>query len=451
MLKIIEKQKNYFNTHATLSVGFRVLQLRRLKLQISAYYDQILTAFKKDLNKKEFDVVSTELGLVMDELNFMIKHLKGFAKPKRVHTSIFNFPSHGYKIREPYGCVLIASPWNYPFQLTMIPVIAAIAGGNTLVVKPSRSTPNVTNVIKKMLSIFDEEYVYVVTKEDEIAELFDSRFDFIFYTGSTTKAKELMEKQGKYLTPMILELGGKSPCVVDSDANIDLSAKRIVWGKFLNAGQTCVAPDYVLLHSSIKDEWLEAAKKYTQKFFYDGEELSGDFVKVVSKTALDRLQSYIDPKKIYFGGKAHGQILEPTILVDVKKEDPVMQQEIFGPIMPVLEFNDFEEELKKLANEEHPLAFYYFGNNKDKIEKAKIFLGYGGGAINDTIMHLSEKNLPFGGFGNSGMGSYHGKQSFLSFTHEKSVLVKSNRFDINLKYPPATARKTRIIKRIFKI
>ncbi len=451
MLNIIEKQKNYYNTHATLSVSFRVLQLKRLRLQVKAYYDQIITAFAKDLNKKEFDVVVTEIGMVMMEINHMIKHLKGFAKPKKVHTSILNFPSKGLKIREPYGCVLIASPWNYPFQLTMIPVISAIAGGNTLVVKPSRSTPNVTNVIKKMLSIFDEEYVYVVLKEDEINELFDSRFDFIFYTGSLNKARELMEKQAKFLTPMILELGGKSPCVVDSDANVDLSAKRIVWGKFLNAGQTCVAPDYVLLHSSIKEQWLESAKKYIQKFYYEGEELSNDFVKIVNKSALERLQSLIDPKKTFFGGKAYGQVLEPTILIDVKKEDPVMQEEIFGPIMPVIEFTEFEEELKKLAKEEHPLAFYYFGNDRDKIEKAKIFLGYGGGAINDTVMHLSEKNLPFGGFGNSGMGSYHGKQSFLSFTHEKSILMKSNKFDLNLKYPPATQRKTNFIKKFFRI
>ncbi|NCB48172.1 MAG: aldehyde dehydrogenase family protein [Clostridia bacterium] len=451
MFNIIEKQKNYFNTHATLSVSFRVLQLKRLRLQIKAYYDQIITAFAKDLNKKEFDVVVTEIGLVMMELNYMIRHLKSFAKPKRVQTSLLNFPSKGIKIREPYGCVLVASPWNYPFQLTMIPVISAIAGGNTLVVKPSRSTPNVTNVIKKMLSIYDEEYVHVVTKEDEINQLFDSRFDFIFYTGSLNKARELMEKQAKFLTPMILELGGKSPCIVDSDANVDLSAKRIVWGKFLNAGQTCVAPDYILIHSSIKDQWLESAKKYIEKFYYEGEELSNDFVKIVNKPALERLQSLIDPKKIYFGGKTYGQVLEPTILIDVKKDDAVMQEEIFGPIMPIIEFTDFEEELKKLANMEHPLAFYYFGNDKDKIEKAKMFLSFGGGAINDTVMHLSEKNLPFGGLGNSGMGSYHGKQSFLSFTHEKSVLMKSNKFDLNLKYPPANQRRTNFLKKFFRI
>lgn len=451
MLRIVEKQKAYFHSHATLSISFRTLQLKRLRLQISAYYDQILTAFTKDLNKKEFEVVTTEIGLVMREINFFIKNLKKMAKPKKVRTSLLNFPSKAIRIREPYGTVLIASPWNYPFQLTMLPVIAAIAGGNTLIVKPSRSTPNVTNVIKKMLSIFDDEYVYVVTKEDEISQIFDTKFDFIFYTGSTNKAKELMEKQSKHLTPMILELGGKSPCIVDSDANIDLSAKRIIWGKFLNAGQTCVAPDYLLLHTAIKDQWLEAAKKYLQKFFYDGEVLSTDFVKIVNKSSLERLQKLIIPKKVFFGGKAHGQVLEPTILTDVKREDPVMQEEIFGPILPIIEFTDFEEELKILANASHSLAFYYFGKDKEKIEKAKWFLRYGGGCINDTIMHLSEKDLPFGGFGESGMGSYHGKQSFLSFTHEKSILMKSNKLDVNLKYPPATPRKTKFLKRFFKI
>ncbi len=451
MINIIEKQKNYFNTHATLNVNFRTLQLKRLRLQIKAYYDQILTAFSKDLNKKEFDVVSTEIGVVMNELNFMIRNLSSFCAPKRAHTSLINFPSKAVKIREPYGCVFIASPWNYPFQLTMLPVIAAIAGGNTLVVKPSRSTPNVTNVIKKMLSIFDDEYVYVVTKEDEIAGLFDANFDFIFYTGSVKKAKELMEKQAKFLTPMILELGGKSPCIVDADANIDLSAKRVVWGKFLNAGQTCVAPDYVLVHSSIKEQWLESVKKYTQKFYYDGEELSGDFVKIINKSSLERLQKLIDPKRVFFGGKSHGNTLEPTILVDIKPEDSVMQEEIFGPILPVLTFENFEEELKKLSAKPSPLAFYYFGREKDKIEKAKMFLRYGGGCINDTVMHVAEHNLPFGGFGESGMGNYHGKQSFDAFTHEKSVLLKSTKLDLNLKYPPANSSKTKFIKKIFKL
>ena len=449
--EIIEKQRKYFSSHETYDINFRILQLKRLKLQINAYYGQILSAFEQDLNKKEFDVVTTEVGLVMSEINYMIKHLKKLAKPKKVRTSIINFPSKGYKVYDPYGVVLIASPWNYPFQLTMSPLVGAIAGGNTVVIKPSRSTPNVTQVIKKIISVFDEEYICVITKEEDINEIFNTKFDFIFYTGSYTKAQELLAAQANHLTPMVLELGGKSPCIVDKDAKVDLSAKRIVWGKFLNAGQTCVAPDYVLVHSSIKDEWLESAKKYINKFFYNGDEVSDDFVKVINKKSLERLQGLIDPNKLYFGGKCRGQIMEPTILNNVTRDDLVMQDEIFGPIMPVLEFDDLDKELQTINELDHPLAFYYFGEDKENIEKVKLFSQFGGGCINDVIMHLTEKNLPFGGVGRSGSGLYHGKQSFYTFTHQKSIMQKSTKMDINIKYPPATKGKIKITKSIFKV
>lgn len=451
MLEIIEKQRKYFNTHETIDVNFRILQLKRLKLQISAYYNQLLSAFEKDLNKKEFDVITTELGLVFNEINYMVKHLKKLAKPKKVRTSIINFPSKGYKIYEPYGVCLIASPWNYPLQLTMIPLIGAIAGGNTAIVKPSRSTPNVTNVIKKILSVYDDNYIYVVTKEEEINQIFESKFDFIFYTGSKVKASELMQSQSKFLTPMILELGGKSPCIVDSDAKVDLSAKRIVWGKFLNAGQTCVAPDYVLVHSSIKDLFLESVQKYIKKFYYSNEELNDDFVKIINKSSLERLQNLIIPEKLFFGGKVEKQVLEPTVLINVTREDEVMKQEIFGPILPIIEFEDLDKELEIINNLESPLALYYFGSNKENFEKIKSFCKYGGGCINEVVMHFTEKNLPFGGVGESGLGSYHGAKSFYSFTHEKSVLKKSTKLDIGLKYPPASKRKKSLAKKIFKI
>ena len=287
--KIVARQRKFFETNKTLDVNFRLLQLKRLRLQIKAYYDQICSAFRQDLNKLEFDVVLTELGIVMKELNYTISNLIRLAKPKKVRTSLANFPSKGYVLRDPYGVVMIASPWNYPLQLTLVPLIGAIAGGNTAIVKPSRNTPNITKVIKKMLSIFDEDYVYIVTNEEEISDIFDTKFDFIFYTGSPKKAREIAEKQAKYLTPMILELGGKSPCIVDKDANIDLSAKRVVWGKFLNAGQTCVAPDYVLVHSEIKDKFVESAKKWIGKFYYEHhldaqkEEFLPTFVKIVKK------------------------------------------------------------------------------------------------------------------------------------------------------------------------
>ena len=450
MLEILEKQKEFYKTKTTLDVNFRILQLKRLKMQINAYYEQICVAFKKDLNKNEFDVVSTELGMVMNELNYMIKNLKRLSRPKRVLTSLINFPSKGYKIYDPYGSVLVASPWNYPLQLTLIPVIGAMAGGNTVVVKPSRNTPNVTQVIKKIFDIFDDNYVYVVTKEEEINLLFDEKFDFIFYTGSPNKAKELMEKQSKFLTPMILELGGKSPCIIDSDADIETSAKRVVWGKFLNAGQTCVAPDYILLNSSIKDVWLEKAKEYIEKFYYIDGNLSDDFVKIINQKNLDRLVGLIDKNKIYFGGNTFKDKLEPTILTGVTREDKIMQEEIFGPIMPVVEFDDLNQELKIIEDMEKPLAFYYFGSDKEKIEKIKNSCRFGGGCINDVIMHLTEERLPFGGVGNSGMGSYHGKKTFYAFTHEKSVLQK-NKFEMDLKYPPQDNKKLKFLKKFLRI
>lgn len=452
MLKdIVEKQKKYFLTRETYDVGFRILQLKRLKLQIDAYYNQILSAFEKDLNKHEFDVVLTEVGLVVSEINYMIKHLKKLAKPRKVRTSLMNFPAKGYKVYDPYGVVLIASPWNYPFLLTMQPLVGAIAGGNTVVIKPSRSTPHVTEVIKKIISVFDESYITVVTKEEDINAIFSTKFDFIFYTGSYLKAQELVTNQANNLTPMILELGGKSPCIVDQDANVDLSAKRIAWGKFLNAGQTCVAPDYVLVHSTIKDSFLESLKKYIIKFYYEGDEVSDTFVKVINKTSLERLQTLIDPNKLYFGGKCKGLILEPTILNGVTREDLIMQDEIFGPVLPILEFEDLDKELHTINNLDHPLAFYYFGEDKERIEKIKNFSEFGGGCINDVIMHLTEKNLPFGGVGKSGMGNYHGAESFYAFTHCKSVLKKSTKMDIGIKYPPSTKRKLKFIKRFFKV
>ncbi len=452
MLEILEKQKKFFKTNTTLSVKFRLTQLKRLKTQLYAYHDRICKAFKKDLNKNEYDVVSTEIGLVMNEINTAIKHLKHWAKPKRVWSSIINFPAKAYKHYDPYGCVLVAAPWNYPFQLTMIPVIGAIAGGNTVVVKPSRSTPNVTEIIKKIFNIFDDDYVYIVTKDEEIEQLFDQPFDFIFYTGSPKQARDLAKKQAQYLTPMVLELGGKSPCIVDKDADIEASARRVVWGKFLNAGQTCVAPDYVLLHKDIKELWLQYARDYIKNFYYDGETLRKDFVKIINEKNLKRITKLLGENHIFCGGDVvREQTLEPTILTEVTRDNAVMQEEVFGPVMPVLDFEDLDEELKVIDELDRPLAFYYFGTDKKNIKKVKTVARFGGGCINDTIMHISEEHLPFGGVGNSGMGSYHGKQTFLTFTHEKSVLQKYPKAEIKLKYPPTDDKKLKLTKFIFRI
>lgn len=450
MFEVLEKQKEFFLTNATIDVNFRLNQLKKLKSQIKVYYDQILKAFKLDLNKSEFEVVVSELGVVMKELNYMLRNLKRLSKPKRVLTGLTNLFSTGFKISEPYGVVLVASPWNYPFQLTLVPVIGAIAGGNTVVVKPSRSTPNVTKVIKKIFDVFDDNYVYVVTDEEKIKTLFEQKFDLIFYTGSASKAKELMKSQSQYLTPLILELGGKSPCIIDADADIEISAKRVVWGKFLNAGQTCVAPDYVLVHSSIKEVWLEKAKEYIQKFYYQDEKLSKDFVKVVNSKGLDRLLSYIEKNKVFCGGNLVNGTLEPTILNNITRQDSVMKEEIFGPILPVIEFDDLDQEVEILRTLDKPLAFYYFGNDREKIKKVLNSLSYGGGCVNDTVMHFVEEGLPFGGVGLSGMGKYHGKNTLYAFTHTKSVLKKS-KTELNLKYPPISKAKLNFLKRFFNL
>ena len=455
--KVVARQRKFFETNKTLDINFRLLQLKRLRLQIKAYYDQICSAFRQDLNKLEFDVVLTELGIVMKELNYTISNLIRLAKPKKVRTSLANFPSKGYVLRDPYGVVMIASPWNYPLQLTLVPLIGAIAGGNTAIVKPSRNTPNITKVIKKMLSIFDEDYVYIVTNEEEISDIFDTKFDFIFYTGSPKKAREIAEKQAKYLTPMILELGGKSPCIVDKDANIDLSAKRVVWGKFLNAGQTCVAPDYVLVHSEIKDKFVESAKKWIGKFYYEHhldaqkEEFLPTFVKIVKKSDVLRLQNLMKEGVVECGGKAHGQVIEPTLLTGLDWDNKIMQEEVFGPIMPVLTFDDLDDVIRKFRLIDKPLALYYFGKDKEAIEKVKTQIAFGGGCINDTIMHFTEEKLPFGGVGQSGMGNYHGARTFYAFTREKSVLDKGLWFDLTLRYPQATKGKIRFAKTYFKI
>lgn len=451
MQEVLEKQRKYFATKVTYDIGYRILQLKRLKLQIKAYYSQILSAFKLDLNKDDYDVVTTEIGPVMKELNYMIRHLKRFSKPQRKGASFINFGAKGYIMHDPYGIVLIASPWNYPLHLTLLPLVGAIAGGNTAVVKPSRSAPNVTKVIEKILNVFDKEYIFVATSEKDIEEIFSSKFDLIFYTGSYKKAQELALSQANNLTPMILELGGKSPCFVDKDADVDISAKKIVWAKFLNAGQTCVAPDYILVHSEIKDAFIEAVKKYTAKFYYSNDELKENFVKIINKNALDRLQEIIDINKVVFGGKVVGEKLEPTIMTNVTRDDKCMQEEIFGPIMPILEFQDFEQELEKINVSQHPLALYYFGKDKEKIYMVKNYGRFGGGCINDCIVHLLETKLPFGGFGESGMGNYHGKASFLAFTREKSVLHKPVKIELKTKYPPQTRGKMRMAKWYFKV
>lgn len=447
---MLDKQRAYFKSGKTLDIKFRINSLKILKESILNNLDELVKAFKEDYNKCEFDVYSTEVGLVIKEINYFIKHLKRLAKAKKVRTSLINIPSCGYRVSEPYGNVLVVAPWNYPFQLAMMPLIGALAAGNTVYLKNSRNTPKVSEVIKNILSVFEEEYVYVMenTKEN-MDKLFDLKFDYVFYTGSPSVAKDLMSRQAKHLTPMTLELGGKSPCIIDKDANIEKSAKRLVWGKYLNAGQTCVAPDYVLVHNDVKRDLIKYILKYINEFYYENGKLREDYTGIVNERSIKKLLSLTYKGKIIFGGNSTGETLEPTVLDDVSFDDEIMKEEIFGPIMPLIEFNNIDDVINHLKDLDKPLALYYFGKqNKNKVIK---HLSFGGGCINDTIMHLTEEKLPFGGVGLSGFGSYHGKRSFELFSHEKSILKKHSKFEVNLKYPPYNKNKLKLTKFYFKI
>lgn len=450
---IVQKQRDFFNSHQTFEVEYRLIVLKQLKKLLIKYEPKFKEAFIKDYNKHEFDFLSTEFMLVMDELNYMIKHIKKLSKPKKVKTSLINFPSKGRILAEPYGVCLIMAPWNYPLQLTLSPLVGALAAGNCVILKPASYTKNISNVLYEMINELNlHEIVYVVLggrKENQ--DLLDQKFDYIFFTGGDTVGKLVLEKAAVNLTPVSLELGGKSPCIVTKDADVDLAAKRIVWGKFLNAGQTCVAPDYICVHKSIHTIFVDKVKKYILKYYYDDKmKLNDDFVHLINEKHFNKVTSLIDKSKVVFGGKNNGLCLEPTVIDNVKFSDPIMKEEIFGPLMPIIIYDDIYDLLRTISNMDKPLAFYLF--SKDKKFSKTIFeiMSYGGGCYNDVIMHLTNQNLPFGGVGRSGMGAYHGKKTFDTFTHYKSILLKGKK-ELNLKYPPNNKSKTNVLKKMIGI
>lgn len=449
--EIIQKQRDFFNTKKTFDISFRIKILNQLKFLIKKYQNELVGAFKIDFNKCEFDVLSTEFNLVIEEIEYMIKSINKLTEVKRVKTSIVNFPSKGYIYKEPYGVVLIIGPWNYPFLLTMQPLVGAIASGNCVICKPSENSCNVSKVIKKIIDELKfDELVYVIEGDKSVAiELLEERFDYIFFTGGEKVGQIVLEKASKYLTPVTLELGGKSPCIVDKDADLEIASRRIVWGKYINAGQTCVAPDYVCVHRSIHDKFLEKVIDKIKSFYYEDNKLSINFPYIINNAHLQRLLRLIDYNKVVFGGNHYDLIIEPTVLDMVTFNDDVMKEEIFGPIMPIIVYDDLDELLKIIEKKEKPLAFYYFSNDLKKAKELIKTISFGGGCINDTIMHLTNPNLPFGGVGKSGMGSYHGKKTFDTFTHEKSVMIKS-KSELKLKYPPYTSEKLRLLKKFFR-
>lgn len=438
-VSIIEKQRSFFAEGKTKDVNYRLRHLQSLGEAIHKHEEDILDALKKDLNKAPFEAYATELGIAYEELRFVQKHLKKWAAPVRVKTPITNFPAVSRIYSEPYGIVLIMSPWNYPFQLTIAPLIGAIAAGNCAIVKPSNYSPNTSRIIEVILSeVFGTEYVAVVQGGREANQsLLEQQFDYIFFTGSVAVGKTVMSAASKYLTPVTLELGGKSPCIVDETANLELAARRIVWGKYVNAGQTCVAPDYLLVHHTVKDALLEKMKEVIIKHFGNNgayEELP----KIINEKHYQRLLGLMEGESIVTGGIGIPETnqITPTILDHITWDSKIMEEEIFGPILPVIEYSDFNEIIKKINSRPKPLAFYYFTTSKDREQKALRNITFGGGCINDTIMHLATSYMPFGGVGESGMGGYHGKASFTTFSHQKSVLKKSLIIDVPLRYPP---------------
>lgn len=437
---VVERQRAYFLCDETKDISFRMDALRKLESAIQACEGEILKALKEDLNKSDFEAYATEIGIVYSELDDALKHLPGWARKKRVRTPVMHFKASSWMVPEPYGVVLIMSPWNYPFQLSLAPLIGAMAAGNCAVVKPSSYSPRTSAVVAKILGeCFSEEYIAVVEGGREAnQELLKQKFDYIFFTGSVNVGKTVMEAASKHLTPVTLELGGKSPCIVHKDANPELAARRIIWGKCLNSGQTCVAPDYLLVHRDIKDRVISAMKTSIIEFFGEKPCQNPEYPKIINEKHFNRLKGLLSDGRILVGGDVNEAThqIAPTIVDQITWESPVMQEEIFGPILPVLTFDDIDEVIAAVNSRPKPLALYLFTNDKSVEKRIVKSISFGGGCINDTIVHLATSFMPFGGVGESGMGRYHGKWSFDTFTHEKSILKKSCRLDIKLRYPP---------------
>lgn len=437
---ILAKQRAYFATGATLPVGFRLAALKRLLAKIEACEDRIFEALYADLGKSRHESYMCEIALVKSELRYMLRHTRRFARERRVRTPLAQYISRSFEKPSPYGAVLIMSPWNYPFLLTLDPLVDALAAGNTAVVKPSAYSPHTSAVIAELLAdCFSAEHVAVVTGgRAENACLLQSDFDYIFFTGSKAVGREVMRQAAERLIPVTLELGGKSPCLVDRTANLELAARRIVFGKFVNCGQTCVAPDYIWCDAQIKDRLVAELQKQLRLQYGDHPLDNRDYGKIISRKHYDRLRGLIDQAKIVCGGESNEETLQiaPTVLDGVTWDDPVMQEEIFGPVLPVLTYDSLEDAVARINEMERPLALYLFSSNRETIRFVTARAQYGGGCINDTLIHLATSAMGFGGVGESGMGSYHGKRGFDTFTHYKSIVDKKTILDLPMRYQP---------------
>lgn len=450
---VVENQRKFFNSHKTMDLKFRLDALRRLRKGIQENEKEIIKAIYDDFRKPEFETYETEIGVVLDEIRHAEKNLSKWIKPKKVRTPITNFKSKSVIYPEPYGVVLIVSPWNYPFQLTIAPLIGAICAGNCSIIKTASYTTNTSKVISKLIGEnFNQEYIKVIEGGREVNEaVFREKFDYIFFTGSPNVGRIVMKAAAENLTPVTLELGGKSPCIVHEDADLEIAARRIVWGKFINCGQTCIAPDYVMVHRNVKTKLLSNIERYIKQFYGNDPSKSKDFARIINLKHFNRLCGLIDDKKVVVGGvkKENELYISPTVMDNVKWDDAVMQEEIFGPILPVMTYESIDDIVYTLNEKHKPLALYLFTNNEKHKKRIIKETSYGGGCINDTIMHIVNSNMPFGGVGNSGIGGYHGISSFKTFSHMKSVLEKSTKIDIQLRYPPYDG-KLKLIKKILK-
>ena len=452
---ILKRQRNYLSSIGIIDVTDRIENLKKLKNSIKKYENNIINALNIDLGKPEFEAYSSEVGFVYSTIDYFIKNLKSWTKVKKVKNDAAQLPGKSYIYKSHYGAVLIIGPYNYPFQLLIEPLIGAISGGNTVILKPSEYATKTDAIVEKIIKeTFDEKYIAVVTGDYKVnSQLLDLEFDYIFFTGSVNVGKIVMEKASKHLTPVTLELGGKSPVIVDNTANLKVSAKRILWGKLTNAGQTCVAPDYILAHEDIYEELIKEFEKVIIEFYGQDIINSKDFGRIINDRHMNRLNAILehDKNKITFGGEVdfEKRYISPTIIRDVTLEDAVMNEEIFGPIIPVIKYKNMEDIKYYISHHKNPLALYVFSEDENFSEDIINRFSFGGGCVNDTISHVASAYLPFGGIGSSGMGNYHGKASFDTFTHTKSIVKKSTKIDLKLVFPPYKD-KIKLIKKVMK-
>lgn len=447
--------KEFFNTNRTKDVSFRIKQLKNLKDSIKHYEPEIVQALRDDLRKSDFEIYTTEIGFVLKELDYTIKYLKKWAKTERVSTPVYLKPSNAYVVKEPYGVALIIVPFNYPFQLAFVPLIGAVAAGNCAVVKPSKRTPRCAEVICRIIAqTFSDNYVKcILPTEMSSSELLSGDFDYMFFTGSTQTGKLVAEAAAKKLIPYTLELGGKSPVIVDKNANLEQAARKIAWGKFLNSGQTCIAPDFVLVHEDVKQELVNNLISSIKSFYGVFAQESKDYGRIIDTDAFRRLQELIaqEAQNIIYGGETDecGLYIEPTLLSVDTYDCQAMQEEIFGPVLPIMTYINIDSVIDTLRNKPKPLALYVFSKDKEFYWKVIKSLSFGGGAVNDTIQHTANVEMPFGGIGYSGVGRYHGKYTFDAFTHLKSILVRNPEIDMNIMYPPYSFETVKRVRKFF--